>query len=200
MKKLFSTLMSLARGPVAADASISPTPVADDQQAARNPSRKSRDTTEYKVGEEIAGVVTGIEHYGLFVRLPNGESGLVFHNEICWPGQEITYGLGHRVKVLVVGFKPGRGLSLSIRDTLTQEAFEQFSKMHAPNSVICGQVKSVLDYGIFVILAPGVDGLLHVSTIPDIHVYGKSSIGEPIDVRVTSIDPETNRIALELCS
>lgn len=161
-------------------------------------SRKSRDTTEYGTGMELTGVVSGIEHYGIFVRMPNGESGLVFQNAICWPGENITYSLGDKVDVMVVGFKPGRGLALSIRETRIAAAFEDYANTHRVGSTVQGQIKSVMDYGLFISLAPGVVGLLHVSAIPDIKLYGKSSIGEPINVCVVDIERNTRRVSLEL--
>lgn len=204
MKAFFSNVLSRLVSPRVeahlATTSSAANVIAPDQQSQLSlsrRSRKSRDTTEYEIGTEISGVVCGIEHYGLFIRLPNGESGLVFQSEICLPGEDITYRLGDKVNVIAVHFKPGRGLALSIRETLTKAAFDGFIQDHPVGSIIQGHIKSVLDYGIFVTLAPGVAGLLHVSAIPDIHVYGKSSIGEPIDVRVDDIEISTGRISLE---
>ena len=161
-------------------------------------SRKSRDSTEYVVGTEIFGVVCGIEEYGMFIRLSNGESGLVFDSEICWPGENITHRLGERVKVLVLSFKAGRGLALSIREPRVKASFEAFKKNQPDGSCVQGHIKTVLDYGIFVTLAPGVTGLVYLSEIPSMDAYGKSSLGQPIDVRVISIDQTTNRISLSL--
>ena len=161
-------------------------------------SRKSKDVTAYQIGDKLTGVVSGIEHYGLFVRLPNGESGLVFHNEICLPGEDISPRLGEQVSVVVIGFKPGRGLALSIRETRVKAAFDAFLKECSVGTAVSGTVKSVLDYGVFVNLCPGVAGLLHVSAIPNIHEYGKSSIGDPIRVRVVNIEEATQRVSLEL--
>lgn len=172
--------------------------VQDRPTSIKRNARKSRDTTEYALGEVLNGYISGIEHYGVFVRLPNGESGLVFQNEICWPGEHIEYAVGSRVKVLVLAFKPGRGLALSIRETRTQEAFDGFVRDFPVGASLDGQIKSVLDYGIFVNLVPGVCGLLHVSEIPNIQAYGKHSIGQQISVRVGSIDIDQRRISLEM--
>ncbi|MFN5095834.1 MAG: S1 RNA-binding domain-containing protein [Limnohabitans sp.] len=160
--------------------------------------RPSRESTEYRVGQEVKGRVCGVMHYGLFVRLPNGESGLVFQQEVCWPGEDFAYGLGEEVKVLVKAFKPGRGLALSIRATRTTEVFQAFIDSHPVGSVARGYIKSVVDYGLFVMLTPGVYGLLHVSSLPNIYVYGKASIGQPIKVQVVNIERANRRISLEL--
>ena len=166
--------------------------------ASTNRHRKNRETTEYSTGMELQGLVSGIEHYGIFVRLENGESGLVFHNEVCWPGEDVSYSLNDTVKVMVMAFKPGRGLALSIRETQTLKAFETFSRQYPVGSQLYGQIKSVLDYGVFVTIAPGVSGLVHVSSIPNIKTYGKASIGTSLCVRVANIDQATRRISLEL--
>lgn len=166
--------------------------------AAAPKKRPGRESTEYRVGQELSGRVCGVMHYGLFVRLPNGESGLVFQQEICWPGEDFNYGLGEEVKVLVQGFKPGRGLALSIRATRAVEVFKSFVDAHPVGVTVRGYIKSVVDYGLFVMVAPGVYGLLHVSSIPNIHVYGKASIGQAIDVRVVNVEHTNRRISLEL--
>lgn len=160
--------------------------------------RKSRDETAYTVGQELAGVVSGIEHYGLFIRLPNGESGLVFHSEICWPGETIVPIVGEKVVVTVMAFKPGRGLALSLREPRVQATYEQFVSTYPVGSTVTGQIKSLVDYGVFITLAPGIAGLLHVSSIPNINVYSKESIGQDIAVKVMDIENATRRISLEL--
>lgn len=159
--------------------------------------RRSRETSEYSVGEEVIGRVCGIQDYGLFIRLRNGESGLVYRSEVCWPGEDIEYRLGDEVPVKVVGFKAGRGLSLSIRETRLQENFDEFIRKSPNGSVVTGTIKRVVDYGIFVCVAPGVDGLLHVSVMPDLKSYGRQHVGMPIKVKVSAIDLSARRIALE---
>lgn len=201
MKQIISSLLTIARGTTAAISHLmSPGPVLEDHRPAVNEGQNFRDDTDYKVGEELDGIVTGAQPYGIFIRLPNGESGLVFKSEICWAEEDITYGIGHRVTVSVLGFKAGKGLSLSIRQAQTKEAYERFSNSHSPGEVVHGYIKIVLDYGVFVRLAPGVDGLLHVSAIPGVNEFSKSSIGKPIDVRVTAYDKTKMRISLGLCS
>lgn len=147
---------------------------------------------------EISGVVSGCAPYGVFIRLPNGESGLVGVNEVCWPGEKITYSRGDAVKIVIIGFKVGRGLALSIRKARIQIVFDEFLLSYPVGSIITGQIKTVLDYGVFVVLAPGVDGLLHVTQISDNKTYSKSSVGSNIKVRVIKIDNEAKRIALTI--
>lgn len=173
-------------------------PPAEGGGGIKSPRRNNRETTAYAVGEEVSGYITGIEHYGIFVRLPNGESGLVFKQEVTWPGEDITYGVDDKVSVLVTGFKAGRGLSLSIRQTRSHKAFGDFVASHKVGDSVIGTVKSIVGYGIFVTLRPGVFGLLHVSSVPDIKAYNRDSIGRPISVRLLDINPDGKRITLEM--
>lgn len=117
---------------------------------------------------------------------------------MCWPGQNISVELSDEVVVKILGFKPGRGLALSMRDARTDELFEEFIASHGLGTKIQGQIKNVLDYGVFVFVAPGVCGLLHVSAIPNIQIYGRASIGQNIDVQLAGVDAIQRRIQLEL--
>lgn len=168
------------------------------KRAAPTHFRHDKEATAYEIGDVLTGRVSGIHDYGCFVRLPNGESGLVLKHHVCWPGQKITVELGDEVFVRVISFKTGRGLSLSMRDARTQELFDEFVSTHGLRSVVQGQIKSVLDYGVFVTVAPGVYGLLHVSSIPNIELYGRASIGQQIEVQIVFIDATLRRIRLEL--
>lgn len=170
----------------------------DTSASGRPQRRNNRETTDYKVGDELSGFITGIEHFGVFVRLPNGESGLVFKHEVTWPGEEITHGVGDKVNVLVIGFKTGRGLSMSIRQTRTNKAFQEFVSEHKVGDTVTGKVKSIVGYGLFVTLCPGVFGLLHVSSMPDLRAYSRDSIGSSISVRLVDINVPGKRITLEL--
>jgi len=166
--------------------------------AKRSKRRNNRETTEYKIGDDLPGIITGFEHFGVFVRLPNGESGLVFKHEVTWPGEDISYAVGDKVNVQVIGFKAGRGLSLSIRQPRANKSFEEFISEHKVGDAVVGKVKSIVGYGVFVTLRPGVFGLLHVSSMPNLHAYSRESIGDSIKVRLVDINEAAKRITLEL--
>lgn len=166
-------------------------------QPQKNFRHQPRTTTSMKVGDVTHGVVSGIAEYGLFVRLHNGETGLVYQTEVCWAGQNISYTYGQRVKLLVIGFKPGRGLYFSIRKAMLPEVFKEFAASHGVDSRFTGRIKSVQDYGVFVTISPGVEGLFHCSNIPDMSVYNKDSIGRSLDVVIMSMDPERMHIQLK---
>jgi small subunit ribosomal protein S1 len=166
----------------------------------QNRRSSQRMSTAWHVNDEVIGQVTGQADFGLFIRLPNGESGLVFTNEIRWAGQDTIYETGQKVKVVVTAFKPGRGLSLSIRKASIKDAFDTFLAAQSRDDRFTGRIKAIQDYGVFVTLSPGVDGLLHVSDLPDISIYGKASMGQPLDVQVVSIDEATMRVRLRLAA
>lgn len=158
----------------------------------------NRESTEYSVGDELSGDITGVAQYGLFVRLPNRESGLVFTHEVAWPGEHVSHSLGDKVTVQVIGFKAGRGLSLSIKQPRAEKTFKDFISTHRIGDTITGTIKSVVGYGVFVTLQPGVFGLLHISSMPNIKMFDKDSIGNLIKVRLANIDFDSKRITLEL--
>jgi len=154
------------------------------------------DTTAYAAGDRASGLIVSVARYGLFVRLSNGETGLVHTSAICWPGEDIAYAKGDRVAVKILGFKPGKGLALSQREARRDEIFELYAMRCEVGATVTGTVKSVRDYGVFVTLAPGVFGLLHISQIEDITAFDRASIGQAIEVRVIDIDLERQRISL----
>ena len=159
----------------------------------------NRQSSKYSPGEVHEGVVSGIKDYGIFVTLPNGEAGLVYQNEIAWSGEQpISYSVGNLVDVKVLSFKPGYGISLSLRQVRVQSSFDKFIAEFPVGSTARGLIKSIAHYGVFVTVAPGISGLIHISKIPDIQHFNYGSIGNAIDVRVIEINPEKTRIGLEL--
>lgn len=154
------------------------------------------ETTEFQVGQEMVGVITGILDYGIFVRLSPKEVGLVYKSDIQWDGQNKTYRCGQKVKVKVLGFKAGRGLSLSIKRAYLRELFDEFRSTHQVGLVVEGTIGNVKDYGLFVVLAPGVQGFAHASDTENFSSYTKYSKGESIKVEIIDIEEERMRIQL----
>jgi small subunit ribosomal protein S1 len=170
------------------------------EKSDRNDERPSRPgvATQYAKGEMLDGVVSSRQDYGIFVRLPNGEIGLVFKYEIAWPGEQESFKRGDPVKVLVMGFREGYGLSLSIKQTLKDESWQKFVESHAIGDSISGTVKTVKDFGIFVMVAPCVSGLLHQSELGALAQWRDLKYGDSISVKVLSIDLEQRRISLAM--
>jgi ribosomal protein S1 len=166
-------------------------------QNLRSKFRRPIDFTAYEVNQDLQGLVTGFATFGLYIRLANGEAGVVFNDHISWPGEDISYQIDEVVAVRVLGFKKGRGLSLSIREVKADANHKNYAVLNAIGDTVSGRIKKVLDYGIFVTLAPGVDGLLHNSNNANYLDYSKSSIGLTIDVKIKARNDALLKITLE---
>lgn len=158
-------------------------------------------TSAYRKGDTDLGYISGLAHFGAFVRMSNGEPGLISNEELALPGQDArAFKVGDQVQVTVLSFKESKGLFLTAKPLLAEISFTNFAAEHSSlqGEALSGRVKSVVDYGVFVTVAPGVDGLLHISSIPDISIYSKSSIGTSINVAIKSLDVERKRLQLRL--
>jgi small subunit ribosomal protein S1 len=161
----------------------------DDQSALRE--------SEYAPGQELGGWILKVSPGGIVVTLPNTETGLVLRDEISWPGYPVSYKKGNWVDVVVTSVKRDRGLFLSIRKAKSAERVKAIYDTIKVGAIMQGRIKSIKDYGVFVSVGPGVQGLCHESNIADISKFGKHSIGKDIDVRVIEFDPANDRIQLE---
>lgn len=157
--------------------------------------KQHRMTTEYIVGSDVLGRITGVATYGLFIKLPNRESGLVIQSEVCWPGEEMDYRQGQEVAVRVISFRPGLGLSLSIKRARHKECFEAFIKKCGVGKKVQGVVTKCMEYGAFVRLAPGVEGLAHYREMRS-GTIEKWSVGQEVELVVSSVHHELMRIGL----
>lgn len=153
--------------------------------------------SEYTPGQELGGWILKVSPGGIVVTLPNTETGLVLRDEISWPGYPVTYKKGNWVDVVVTAVKPNRGLFLSIRKAKSSERVKAIYDTIKVGGVMQGRIKSVKDYGVFVSVGPGVEGLCHASNIPDISIYDRRCIGKNLNVRVIEFDPANDRIQLE---
>jgi small subunit ribosomal protein S1 len=161
---------------------------------------------KYPAGEKVKGKVVSITDYGAFVELEDGLEGLVHISEIDWtpkPKHPSKYlSIGETVEAVVLRVDPGeRKLSLSIKQckpspwTLIRENYTVGQK-------ISGKVKSLTDFGAFVGLLEGVDGLIHISDLSwTKHVKHPSEVlkkGQKVDVVVLAIDAENEKMSLGL--
>lgn len=153
--------------------------------------------SEYTPGQELGGWILKVSPGGIVVTMPNSETALVLRDEISWPGYPVIYKQGSWVDVVVTAFKPDRGLFISIRKARSAERIKAVYETIEVGKIMQGRIKSIKDYGIFVTVGPGVEGLCHASNIPDILNIRKYSCGNSIDVRVLEFDPSNHRIQLE---
>lgn len=159
-----------------------------------------------KEGEVYEGEVVGLTDFGAFVRIEveikKGEEvsieGLVHLSEISWEKVDDpanTLSEGQKVKVKVIGVEPEAGrLALSIRQT-EEDPWSKVEKKYKKDSKVTGIITKVTEYGAFVELEPGVEGLIHLSKIP-VGVSFKTE--DAVSCFVEDVDQEGRRISLGL--
>ena len=152
----------------------------------------------------LAGKVTNIADYGCFVELQEGVEGLVHVSEMDWTNKNIhpskVVQLGQEVEVVVLEIdEERRRISLGMKQCQSNP-WEHFGATHNKNDKVSGTIKSITDFGIFIGMEGGIDGLVHVSDISwnipgeeAVHNYKK---GDEIEAVVLSVDPERERISL----
>lgn len=159
---------------------------------------------KYPVGEKVKGKVVSITDYGAFVELEEGIEGLVHVSELDWsarpkhPSKYLTIGETVDAVVLRVD-KDERRISLSIKQ-LKPSPWELVSQRYSAGQRITGKIRSVTEFGAFIGLPEGVDGLVHISDISwTRHIKHPSEVlkkGQKVDAVVLSLEPEKERIAL----
>ncbi|MCG7194317.1 30S ribosomal protein S1 [Fructilactobacillus sanfranciscensis] len=156
-----------------------------------------------KVGDIVEGKVARLTNFGTFVDL-GGIDGLVHVSEISYdhvskPSDILK--VGEDVKVKVIAIEPERNrISLSIKQ-LQPGPWDDIEEKAAVGSILDGTVKRLVDFGAFVEVLPGVEGLVHISQISHKHIDKPSDVlksGEKIQVKVLSVDPEEHRLALSM--
>lgn len=155
------------------------------------------------VGDVVEGRVSRLTNFGSFVDI-GGVDGLVHISEISYkhvdkPSDVLK--VGQDVKVKVIGIDNDRHrISLSIKQT-EPSPFEQATSSLNEGDVIEGEVKSLTNFGAFVEVADGIQGLVHVSEISNKHVDKPSdvlTVGQKVKVKVLNIDPSERRISLSI--
>ncbi len=156
-----------------------------------------------KAGSVLEGTVQRLTNFGAFVDV-GGVDGLVHISELAWyhvdhPSEAVKPGDKVQVKVLKVDPDSGR-ISLSIKEAMPSPWETAASKFHE-GDVVEGEVKRLVDFGAFVELEPGLEGLVHVSQISNQHVAHPSDVlhvGDKVTVKILSVEPERKRISLSM--
>ncbi len=159
---------------------------------------------KYPAGTKTRGKVVGIMDYGCFVELETGVEGLVHITEMTWnkklqhPSKVVK--VGDEVGVVVLDIKPSdRRVSLGIKQALP-DPWMQVAEKYPVGSVVIGKVRNIADFGAFIEIEDGFDGLVHVSDvswtgrIKNPHDHFKK--GETVTAKVLRIDPENRRVSL----
>jgi len=156
----------------------------------------------YQVGTRVTGKVVSIVDYGAFVELEEGLEGLVHLSELCWtkikhPSQKLKLEDMIEVKVLEIDFATKK-LSLSLKQ-LKPSPWDELALKYPKGARIKGVVKNIADYGIFVGIEEGIDGLVHISDMSWKKIKHPAELfqkGQEIEVEVISIDKEKERLSL----
>lgn len=161
----------------------------------------------YAVSMRLRGRVTNVMDYGCFVELEEGIEGLVHVSEMDWTNKNINPSkvvhFGQEVEVIVLEVdSERRRISLGIKQC-TVNPWEEYAKNHQKNERISGKIRSITDFGIFVGLEGGIDGLIYASDISWNDAEAQEALrkfqkGDEIEAVILTIDPERERIALGL--
>lgn len=158
----------------------------------------------YEIGMKAACTISNITDYGLFMEIDDGIEGLVHVSEIDWtnnnPNPHKIANVGDQIEVMILGIdKEKRRVSLGIKQCLPNP-WTDFADQHKENQTIKGKIKSITDFGIFVELNGGIDGLVHISDVSwesdediDLSAYKKS---DEIETMILAIDSNKQRISL----
>ncbi|HNS48720.1 MAG TPA: 30S ribosomal protein S1 [bacterium] len=159
--------------------------------------------SRYPVGSRIQGKVVNITDYGAFVKLEDGVEGLLHISELSWTNKvkhpsEIL-AMGDTIEVQVIALDQDKQkISFSMK-ALEPNPWDTIAEKYQVNSVVKGRVYNVTNYGAFVELEKGIEGLLHISNLDWSKVKHPSEIlkkGDRIEVMILDVDPVKRRIAL----
>ena len=160
--------------------------------------------SRYPEGTKINGQVTNLTDYGCFVEIEDGVEGLVHVSEMDWTNKNIhpskVVNLGDTVDVMVLEIdEERRRISLGLKQCIANP-WETFAESHEKGDKVSGKIKSITDFGIFIGLDGGIDGLVHLSDI-SWNKSGEDAVrdykkGDEISAVVLQVDPERERISL----
>ncbi|MFC6277369.1 30S ribosomal protein S1 [Psittacicella hinzii] len=158
---------------------------------------------KYQVGDKLTGKVTNLAEYGCFVEILGGIEGLVHVSEMDWTNKNVhpskVVSLGEEVQVQILEIdEVRRRISLGIKQC-KENPWAKFAETYSRGQKVTGKIKSITDFGIFIGLEGGIDGLVHVSDLGNgsneelVRQYKK---GDEVTAVVLQIDAEKERISL----
>lgn len=156
------------------------------------------------VGDEVEGIVRSVRDFGAFIDIGNGVEGLVHVSQLSWdhvanPADVLQPGQKVRAIVKRIDRQTGK-IALSARDLIESPWKRAGDKYHV-GATVKGTVSRIAQFGAFVRLEPGVEGLVHVSELATRHVRSVSDVvkeGEAVECRVLAIDPDEQRMSLSI--
>ncbi|MBW2108162.1 MAG: 30S ribosomal protein S1 [Deltaproteobacteria bacterium] len=160
---------------------------------------------KYPVGTTIEGKIKNITDFGLFIGIDEGIDGLVHISDISWTRRikhpSELYKKGQEVQAIVLNIdKENERFSLGIKQ-LQRDPWEAVPERYQVGSKITGTVTNVTDFGVFVELEEGIEGLVHISEVSDEKLktlLGKFEVGDVVSAKVLNINPKDRRIGLSI--
>jgi small subunit ribosomal protein S1 len=157
-----------------------------------------------EVGDALDGIVRSVRDFGAFVDIGNGVEGLVHVSQLSWdrvenPADVLQPGQKVRVVVKKIDRQTGK-IGLSARD-LVESPWKHAAEKYHVGATVKGVVSRIAQFGAFIKLEPGVEGLVHVSELAHRHVRSVGDVvkeGEPVECRVLTCDPDEQRLSLSI--
>ncbi len=165
--------------------------------------RKEELLNSLEKGQKIEGVVRRLEKFGAFVDI-GGMDGLVHNSQLSWgrvnhPSEVVS--IGDKVEVYVLDFdKDTKKIALSLKD-VKKDPWNTVKDKYAVGSVIEGTIVKLLNFGAFVEVENGIEGLVHISEITDEHIAKPSeklNIGDKVKVKVLEVNSDEKRMSLSI--
>ncbi len=160
---------------------------------------------QYQIGSKIKGIVRNLTDFGAFVEIVPGVDGLVHISDMSWtrrihhPSEVVQK--GQEVEAIITAIDVvNQRISLSMKELLPNE-WEEYANTHHVGDEVDGKVTNITDFGVFIELAPGVEGLCHVSEIdrdPGVSLNEMFEPGQAVRCRILRVDWSENRIGLSM--
>jgi small subunit ribosomal protein S1 len=159
---------------------------------------------KYSVGTQVTGRVTKVESFGAFIEVEEGIEGLLPVSEISWqrikhPSDVVRE--GDTLRLVVLSIDPtAKRMSFSLKQA-GPDPWANVTDRYALDMVVPGTVTRIADFGAFVELEPGLEGLVHVSELANTRVRTPGDVvkpGQSVKVRVMEIDKDARRISLSI--
>ncbi|MDR2482805.1 MAG: 30S ribosomal protein S1 [Treponema sp.] len=163
---------------------------------------------KYPVGTRLRRKVAKLTNAGAFIELEEGIDGFLHGDDISWtkkvkhPGSELS--AGQEIEVMVIGVdRDERNIRLGIKQ-LTEDPWQSFAAAYKPGSLVEGEVASITDFGIFVRVPGGIEGLIHKSNLPENRdqspdeALKKFQVGDPIKAVVLELQSDKQKAAFSI--
>ena len=173
------------------------------KQAQENPWERVRE--KYNAGDRVQGIVRNLTDFGAFIEIEPGVDGLLHISDMSWTSKNMKptdlAKKGDEVQVVILSIDPeAQKISLGMKQ-LTEDPWQSLIQACYPGSLVPGRVNRIANFGLFVQLDNGLEGLVHISEIPGVSSQSLEKnfrIGEGILVQVLHVDHDSRKIALSL--